>query len=134
MMKKMMLAALAAVTVVAMTGCSSFSSAANLNRVKIIPGAQPHEYQAHINAEVWGVYLLGVIPMFSGSTVTPGRCTFFNDTVNVPSVVGMATKMARARLNCDKLYNLQSTVECNWIIPSGIFWYKGVQVSGNVSR
>lgn len=130
----MMLAALAAVSVIAMTGCSSFQTAANLNRVKIIPGAQAQDYQAHINAEVWGVYLLGAIPMFTGSTLTPGRCTFFNDTVNVSSAVGMATKLTRSRLNADKIYDLQTTTDCAWIIPSGIFWYKSVQVSGNVYR
>lgn len=134
MMKKMMLAVFAAAAVIAMTGCSSFTSAANLNRVKIIPGTQAHDYQAHVHADVWGVYLLGAIPMFSGSTVTPGRCTFFNDTVNVPSVVGMTTKMTRTRLNSDKLYDLQSSTESTWLVPSVLFWYKRVQVSGNVSR
>jgi hypothetical protein len=134
MMKKMMLAVLAAATVIAMTGCSSFTSAANLNQVKIVPGAQPQDYQAHVHAEVWGVYILSGIPLFSGSTVTPGRCTFFNDTVNVPSAVGMVTKMTRKRLNSDKIYDLQTTTDCSWLIPTGLFWYKSVQVSGNVSR
>ena len=134
MMKKMMLAVLAAATVIAMTGCSSFTSAANLNQVKIVPGVQPQDYQAHVHAEVWGVYIFSAIPLFSGSTVTPGRCTFFNDTVNVPSAVGMVTKMTRKRLNSDKIYNLQSTTDSSWLIPTGLFWYKSVQVSGNVSR
>ncbi|MBR2435856.1 MAG: hypothetical protein IKB22_10345 [Lentisphaeria bacterium] len=133
-LKKFMLAAAGVAAALALAGCSSFTAADNLNNVQIAPKSSPDTYQAHIHAEVWGIYLMGVIPVFTGSTVSPGRCAVFEDTVNIPSTIGMTTKLTKARMNTEKIYDLQSETTSTWLSPTILFWYKAVQVSGNISR
>ena len=56
-LKKFMLAAAGVAAALALAGCSSFTAADNLNNVQIAPKSSPDTYQAHIHAEVWGIYL-----------------------------------------------------------------------------
>lgn len=132
MLKKIFLAAAAAMSAV-FASCSSFDTAANLNNMKL--STDPNVTAiAHVNGEVWGVYLLGVIPFFSGSTVMPERCTMFEDNVTVPRAVGMVIRTSQARLNAQYLDNLSTQKTSTWIMPSLLFWYKSVQVSANAMR
>ena len=133
MLKKAFLTAAAASLTLVFAGCSSFQTATNLNDVKLSP-APDRTTVAHVHGEVWGIYLLGCIPFFTGSTITPERCALFEDNVTVPRTVGMVTKTTQARLNAPYLDNLQSESTSCWLFPTILFWYKSIQVSGNALR
>lgn len=133
-MLKQFAAAVAALVLGAFfAGCSSFQTATNLNDVKLT--TEPGKTSiAHVHGEVWGVYLLGVIPFFTGSTITPGSCAMFENNVTVPRAVGMVTKTTQSRLNAPYLTDLQSEKTSVWLFPTVLFWYKSIAVSGNALR
>ena len=133
MLKKIFLAAAAAALSVVFASCSSFNTAANLNDMKLSTNPNVTTI-AHVNGEVWGVYLLGVIPFFSGSTATPDRCVMFEDTVTIPRTVGMVVKTSQARLNAQYLDNMTTEKTSTWLFPTLLFWYKSIQISANAMR
>ena len=130
-MKKML--AILAVSAVAamMTACSSIESATTLNNVKIteVPNAA---CVAHLNADIWGIYLFN-LPLFSGSSKQPGRCAVFTDTVRVDNAVAMLTKKA-ATEDATTITDLSSERTSCWIPIFLVIWYKDVQASGNAIR
>ena len=133
MLKKALLTAAAASLALVFTGCSSFQTATNLNGVQL--STDPSRTAvAHVHAEIWGVYIFGSIPIFTGSTIMPERCAMFEDNVTIPRTIGMATKLTKARLNAQYLDALQSESSSCWLFPTLIFWYKSIQVSGNALR
>ena len=130
-MKKML--AILAVSAVAamMTACSSIESATTLNNVKITE-APNAACVAHLNADIWGIYLFN-LPLFSGSSKQPGRCAVFTDTVRVDNAVAMLTKKAASE-DAMTVTDLTSERTSCWIPIFLVIWYKDVQVSGNAIR
>ena len=133
MLKKALFTAAAASLALVFAGCSSFQTATNLNDVKLSTDPE-RTTVAHVHGEVWGIYLLGCIPFFTGSTITPERCALFEDNVTIPRAAGMVTKTAQARLNAPYLADMQSETTSYWLFPTILFWYKSIQISGNALR
>ena len=129
---KKILAVLVMVTAAAvMTACSSIEVATTFNNQKITdtPNAV---CVAHLNAEIWGIYLFN-LPLFSGSSKQPGRCAIFTDTVRVDNAVSMLTRKA-ASDEATTIADLSSERTSCWLPIFLVLWYNEVQVSGNAIR
>ncbi len=133
MLKKIFLAVSAAAVCMSFTACSSFSTAANLNGMKLTTNPQ-RTTLAHVHAEITGVYLLGVIPFFTGSAIQPEKCAAFEDNVTVPRAVGLLTKTAHDRMAASYIEDVQTEKTSVWLAPTILFWYKSIQVSGNALK
>ena len=130
-MKKMLAVLVAAATAAVMTACSSIEVATTFNNQKITE-APNATCVAHLNAEIWGIYLFN-LPLFSGSSKQPGRCAIFTDTVRVDNAVSMLTRRA-ANDEATTIVNLQSDRTSCWLPIFLVLWYNEVQVSGNAIR
>ena len=132
MLKKVMIAAAAAVVALSFTACSSIQVATTLNNEKITT-AENATSLAHINGEIWGIYLFS-IPLFTGSSTQPGRCADFSDTVQVDNAVSKVTKNAHTDFEATTVEGLTSERSSTWLLPFLVLWYDSVQVSGNAIR
>ena len=132
MFRKIMISAAAAAAALAFTACSSIQVATTLNNEKITT-VENATSLAHLNGEIWGIYLFS-IPLFSGSSTQPGKCAIFTDTVQIDNAVSMVTKKAAAEFEATTVENLTSERTSTWIFPFLVIWYNSVQVSGNAIR
>ena len=130
-MKKVLAVLTAVAAAAVMTACSSIESATTFNNQKItdVPNAA---CVAHLNAEIWGIYLFN-IPLFSGSSKQPGRCAIFTDTVRVDNAVSMLTRKA-ADDDATTIADLTTQRISRWIPIFLVIWYNEVQASGNAIR
>jgi len=87
---------------------------------------------AHLNVSNWGLYCLW-IPIFTGSTEKPGDIAVWQDTVNVNSVVELATKESR-RMGAKRLVDLKSNNSSTWIFLTFVLFLRETQVSGNAVK
>ena len=131
MMKKLACLAACVISAVALTACSSFEIASNTNEVKFT--TTDAETLAHVNADIWGVYVFG-LPIVSGSSVQPGRCVVFSDTVDTANAISFLTYNARKRLNATTITDVQTERTTGWLLPTVFFFYRDIQVSGNVLK
>ena len=129
MMKKVFAAAMAVTLSVLFTACSSVSTGTNLHDMKLSE-SNDLETIAHLNGDVWGVYLFGILPLFTGSTATPGTCAVFKDTVRIDNAVSMLSKKA-ADLEASRVTDLSSATSSSWLFLISL---KSVQVSGNALK
>lgn len=128
-MKKVFAAAMAVTLSVLFTACSSVTTGTNLHDMKL---SESNDLQtiAHLNGDVWGIYLFGILPLFTGSTATPGSCAVFKDTVRLDNAVSMLTKKAAA-LDASRVTDLSSATSSAWLF---LISMKSVQVSGNALK
>ncbi len=131
MMKKLACLAACVISAVALSACSSFEIGSNTNDVKFT--TSDAETLAHINADIWGVYVFG-LPVISGSSVQPGRCVVFSDTVDTANAISFLTYNARKRLNATTITDVQTERTTGWLVPTVFFFYRDIQVSGNVLK
>ena len=131
MMKKLACLAACVISAVALTACSSFEIASNTNEVKFT--TTDAETLAHVNADIWGVYVFG-LPVISGSSVEPGKCVVFSDTVDTSNAISFLTRNARKKLNASTITDIQSERTTGWLVPTVFFFYRDIQVSGNVLK
>ena len=131
MMKKLACLAACVISAVALSACSSFEIGSNTNEVKFTTGEA--ETLAHVNADIWGVYVFG-LPVISGSSVQPGKCVVFSDTVDTANAISFLTRNARKKLNATTIVDVQSERTTGWLVPTLFFFYRDVQVSGNVLK
>ena len=131
MMKKIACIAACVISAVALTACSSFEIGANTNEVKFTTADA--ETLGHVNADIWGVYVFG-LPVISGSSVEPGKCVVFSDTVDTSNAISFLTRNARMRLNATTITDVQSERTTGWLVPTLFFFYRDIQVSGNVVK
>ena len=80
MAKKFFMAAMAAVLAVTFTACSSISTGTTVHGMKL-SDSDVTTVPVHVNGEIWGVYLFGILPLMTGSSAAPGSTTLFKDTV-----------------------------------------------------
>ena len=130
-MKKMLAVLATAAVAAVMTACSSIEVATTFNNVKITD-APNAACVAHMNADIWGIYLFN-LPLFSGSSKQPGRCAIFTDTVRVDNAVAMLTKKAASE-DATTITDLSSERTTCWLPIFLVLWYNDVQVSGNAIR
>jgi len=131
MMKKLACLAACVISAVALSACSSFEIGSNTNDVKFT--TTDAETLAHVNADIWGVYVFG-LPIVSGSSVQPGRCVVFSDTVDTANAISFLTYNARKRLNATTITDVQTERTTGWLLPTVFFFYRDIQVSGNVLK
>ena len=131
MMKKLACLAACVISAVALSACSSFEIGSNTNEVKFTTGEA--ETLAHVNADIWGVYVFG-LPVISGSSVEPGKCVVFSDTVDTSNAISFLTRNTRRKLNASGITDVQSERTTGWLVPTLFFFYRDVQVSGNAVK
>ena len=131
MMKKLACLAVCVLSAIGISACSSFEMATNTNGVKFT--ADEAETLAHVNADIWGVYVFG-LPVISGSSVEPGKCVVFSDTVDTSNAISFLTRNARKKLNATTITDVQTERTTGWLVPTVFFFYRDVQVSGNVLK
>ena len=131
MMKKIACLAACVISAVALTACSSFEMATNTNNVKFTAGDA--ETLGHVNADIWGVYVFG-LPVISGSSVEPGKCVVFSDTVDTSNAISFLTTNVQKKLNASVITDVTSERTTGWLIPTVFFFYRDIQVSGNVMK
>lgn len=129
MIKKMMMVLAAAVMVAGLTACSSVETAPQLNNMNLTVNSSATPL-AHLNGQVWGVYFLNLLPVFSGNTAKVGQCVVFKDTVKVENAVRMITKKSE-NLGATALTDLTSIRSSFWFFP---FTVKTIDVSGNAVK
>ena len=132
MFKKIMFAVACAAVLGLASACSSVQIGQDLNDVKLTTNPN-YESEAHINVEIWGIYILG-FPIFIGSSRANGECRMFEDTVNVPHAIRLLTGNAQAKLNCTTLTDIQTTRSSVWLTPTLFFFYKDVQASATALK
>ena len=128
-MKKILMTAVSAALALAFTACSSVRTGTNLHEIKLTETDNVQTI-AHMHADVWGVYLFGLLPLFTGSTSTPGACAIFKDTVRLDNAVSMMTKRA-ANLEATRILSLTSESTCVWLLLVSV---KDIQLSGNAVK
>ena len=131
MMKKLACLAACVISAVALSACSSFEIGSNTNDVKFT--TTDAETLAHVNADIWGVYVFG-LPVISGSSVQPGKCVVFSDTVDTANAISFLTYNAKRRLNATTITDVQTERTTGWLVPTVFFFYRDIQVSGNVLK
>ena len=131
MMKKLALLAACAISAIALSACSSFEIGSNTNEVKFTTAEA--ETLAHVNADIWGVYVFG-LPVISGSSVEPGKCVVFSDTVDTSNAISFLTHNTQKKLNAKTIIDVQSERTTGWLVPTLFFFYRDIQVSGNVLK
>jgi hypothetical protein len=131
MMKKLACLAVCVLSAIGLTACSSFEIATNTNNVKLAPGDA--ETRGHVNADIWGIYVFG-LPVVSGSSVEPGKCVVFSDTVDTSNAISFLTRNAQKKLNGSTIIDVTSDRTTGWLVPTLFFFYRDVQVSGTVLK
>ena len=105
--------------------------ATNTNNVKLTDGEA--ETLGHVNADIWGVYVFG-LPVISGSSVEPGKCVVFSDTVDTSNAISFLTRNTQKKLNASVITDVTSERTTGWLVPTLFFFYRDIQVSGNVLK
>ena len=131
MMKKLACLAACVISAIGLTACSSFEMGTNTNDVKFTTAEA--ETLGHVNADIWGIYVFG-LPVISGSSVEPGKCVVFSDTVDTANAISFLTYNARRRLNATTITDVQTERTTGWLVPTVFFFYRDIQVSGNVLK
>ena len=129
MLKKTIMVLAAAAMLAGFTACSSVETAPQLNNLRLTTDANVASV-AHLNGQVWGVYFLNLLPLFSGNTAKVGQCVVFKDTVKVENATRMITKKAAA-LDATAITDLTSSRSDFWLFP---FTVKTVDISGNAVK
>ena len=132
MIKKVIFSVVAVAMVVSLAACSSVQIATVLNKQDLTTDPN-YESVGHIHGKIWGIYLMG-LPLFTGSSVSTGKCALFTDTVTVNNTVDLVTKEAKNRMNGVVVTDMNSETTTVWLIPTGLFWFKSVEASGNVLK
>ena len=131
MMKKLACLAVCVLSAIGLSACSSFEIATNTNGVKLT--ADEGETRGHVNADIWGIYVFG-LPVISGRSVEPGKCVVFSDTVDTSNAISFLTRNAQQKLNASTIVDVTSERTTGWLVPTVFFFYRDIQVSGNVLK
>ena len=79
------------------------------------------------------MYVFG-LPVISGSSVEPGKCVVFSDTVDTSNAISFLTRNTRRKLNASGITDVQSERTTGWLVPTLFFFYRDIQVSGNAVK
>lgn len=129
MLKKTFMVLAAAALVAGFTACSSVETAPQLNNMHLTTNTNMTSI-AHLNGQVWGVYFLNLLPVFTGNTSKVGQCVVFKDTVKVENAVRMVTKKANT-LDATAVTDLTSCKSNFWLL---LFTVRTIDVSGNAVK
>ena len=93
--------------------------ATNTNGVKFTTGEA--ETLGHVNADIWGVYVFG-LPVISGSSVEPGKCVVFSDTVDTSNAISFLTHNTQRKLNASVITDVTTERTTGWLVPTVFFF------------
>ena len=130
-MKKVLLLPVAVLMIMWMAGCTSVDVAPKFNSLQK-PGS-PATPAAHINVDIDGLYLFGLLPIWTGSAAEDGYAAIFTNTVKLENAVSLLTRVARNEYNAREITDLNSSINHVFFLPP-LFSYKSVEVSGTVNR
>lgn len=125
-MKRVMIMMLGAVALALVAGCSYVSATNRVNGMTYQDA--PRNEVFHVNSQIYGVYLFGALPIFSGSANSADKTSAFSDTVRLDYATLMATSAARA-LGANKLKDINSRIVSHMIFPFFFLSYKSVEVN-----
>ncbi|MCP3967022.1 MAG: hypothetical protein GY750_13935 [Lentisphaerae bacterium] len=126
-MKKMLSLVAVAVAAVVLTGCSSLETTDHFNSLGVATSRT--KPIAHINVNIWGVFLFNSIPIMSGSVNSAGKLSAFMDTATLDNAMLMMTRRARG-IGASKVLDVSSDVRSYWLWYTLLFWCREAQVSG----
>ena len=129
MTRKIFTTVMSAALAVVFTACSSIMPGTTVQG-KQLSDSDVTTVPVHLNGEIWGIYLFGLLPLMAGSSTSPGSSTVFKDTVRVDNAVSMLTKRAK-EMDANRVNDLATYRSSMWFI---VFSYKSVQVSGNALK
>ena len=129
-MKKIMMLLVCAGMLAVLTGCTSAVTTNRLNDMRM--GNPKTNQLIQVNAEIWGVYLFGFIPLFAGSATVPGNTTIFTDTVRLDYGVFQATSAAR-NMDATKIEAMNTMFLTTTLFPF-LLTRKSIQVSLTASK
>jgi hypothetical protein len=130
MLKKIMLAAMAAGAGIILAGCSSVDATNKFNGLQISETkATP---VAHISAQIWGLYCFG-LPVWVGSAENVGGTTLFKNTCKYGNLTNIVTAKAK-NYGATKVLDMNSSEESNLLVPFFFFSIKKMTVSGNAVK
>lgn len=121
-----MIMMLGAIALALVTGCSYVSATNRVNGMTYQDA--PRSEVFHVNSQIYGVYLFGALPIFSGSANSADKTSMFSDTVRLDYTTLMATSAARA-LGANKLKDINSRIVSHMIFPFFFISYKSVEVN-----
>ena len=129
-MKKIMMLLLCAGMLAVLTGCTSVVTTNRFNDMRM--GNPKTNQLVQVNAEIWGVYLFGFLPLFAGSATVPGNTTLFTNTVRLDYGVLQATNAAR-NMDATKIETMNTMFSSMTLFPF-LLTEKSIQVSLTASK
>lgn len=124
-MKKAIAITVCAGMLAVLTGCTSVATTTRLNDMRM--GTPKTNQLVQVNAEIWGVFLFGFIPLFSGNASNPGSTTMFANTVRLDYGMLLATNAAR-NMDASKIEAVNSHFSSTTLFPL-FLTQKSIQVS-----
>ncbi|MDD2404028.1 MAG: hypothetical protein PHI56_05765 [Victivallaceae bacterium] len=125
-MKKVFALMFCSVALAGSIGCSHVAATNRLNNMRFQDA--PRNEVFHINSQIYGVYLFGVLPIFSGSANAADKTSVFTDTVRLDYATLLATAAAR-ELQATRLKDINSRIDSHMIFPFFFLSYKSVEVN-----
>ncbi len=121
-MKKMILAAFAAVAV--LSGCTSIETSSRFSALSVGDGdARPVK---HIYGKMTGCYLFGFIPLLTGSAAEVDKSAIFRNTLKIDNMVLFLTAEARSGAQAVRVQDLQTSTGSFFLFPLIQFrWVEG---------
>ncbi len=114
-----------------LAGCASVKVVRDLNGQQLTAAGETPI--AHLHGDIFGYYLFGVWPLFTGDPADPRRFAWFRDTVTETAAVDMLTKKSR-ELGATKTTDLTTRLDSTGLQTLFTVWYYDVQVSGNAVK
>ncbi len=112
-------------------GCASVEVVDRLNGQQLTTTSD--KPIAHLAGDIWGYYLFGCIPLFTGDPDDENGMSWFTDTVKTENAVNMVTRKS-AELGASKTTDMQSFSASTGINTLWLVWYREVQVSANAVK
>ena len=114
-----------------LAGCASVTVNKDLNGQQLTTtGEKPI---AHLHGDIYGYYLFGLWPLFTGDPANDNRMAWFRDTVTEKDAVDMVTKKSQ-EIGATKTTDLSSRTDSTGLNTLFLVWYYDVQVSGNAVK
>ncbi|MEI7437262.1 MAG: hypothetical protein WCL16_10720 [bacterium] len=114
-----------------LTGCASVDVCKTLNNQQLTTTGEKNI--AHLHGDIYGYYLFGLWPLFTGDPADSKRIAWFKDTVTEEAAVDMLTKKSM-ELGATKTTDLTSKTDSTGLNTLFLVWYYDVQASGNAVK
>ena len=114
-----------------LAGCASVTVTRDLNDQQLATTGE--KTVAHLHGDIYGYYLFGLWPLFTGNPANDNGIALFSDTVTEEAAVDMVTRKSKD-LGATKTTDLSSRTDSTGRNTLFLVWYYDVQVSGNALK